>query len=371
MSGDSARRIAVELPYGAVMATGGASRVAGMCGLVGLSEPLLWLAVGEAAWIAASAAARHRANWRHWLAALWRRPGRPGAQSGTLTVPLGLAVVATGLATQEGVPRAVVAPAFLAAAWLSTAVCGARFVVSVARGGRPVPVDGGWFLAPAAVLGAGIAAATGVAHTGGVERDVLAWLSLAGAVVGTAGYWAICAAASADVVARGSRGRPRVLWWIAAGCGGLAAASMGAAAGPRKGLWPVALSSDLHVAAVVTWLFASTLAVLVVGWSIWWLLGIRRISTAAPWPPAFSSAVLALGSLAAGKILHAPVVVTIADAVAGLTVALWAVTAGLHVAGWTSSLGSRGHRGARHRQFAPRDTPIGASGDPSGSPRDR
>lgn len=334
MTGDGARGpITITLPYGAVMATGGASRVAGMCGLAWLGEPLLWLAVAEALWILVRNSARQRNRWHAWLDSLWHRSGCPSALTGMSTVPLGLAVVSSGLATQGGVPRAILSPMLLVAAWLTTVVFGARFMGSVASHGRSARVDGGWFLPPAALLSAGIATAAYASHTGAAEHDALAWLTLAAASIGATGYWATCLVAMTDVLARGASDRPMVLWWIAAGCGGLAAASLAAAASARRGAWPLALSDDLHVLATATWVLASVLAVGVIGRSTWWLVGTRPRSTAAPWPPTFSSAVFALGSLAVGTFLHAPAILAVADAAAGATIALWVVTASLHVAG--------------------------------------
>ena len=48
------------LPYGAVMATGGAAQLARACAVPGAVRPLLWLAVVEAGWIAGRGVIRHR-----------------------------------------------------------------------------------------------------------------------------------------------------------------------------------------------------------------------------------------------------------------------------------------------------------------------
>jgi hypothetical protein len=84
------------LPYGAVMATGGAAQLAGAYGLPGATRPLLWLAVVAAGWIAGRGVIRHRRELRLPLWA-WTRIGPPGEHAGVLTVSLGLTVVASGL----------------------------------------------------------------------------------------------------------------------------------------------------------------------------------------------------------------------------------------------------------------------------------
>ncbi|MGC8463668.1 MAG: hypothetical protein ACP5P9_08380, partial [Acidimicrobiales bacterium] len=72
-------------------------------------------------------------------------------------MPLGLAVVASGLRAQPG-PAYALGIGLGALAWLSAALFVARFSVSVLLPRRSDALDGGWFLAPAALLGAGIAA---------------------------------------------------------------------------------------------------------------------------------------------------------------------------------------------------------------------
>ncbi|MDA8276440.1 MAG: hypothetical protein M0029_13880, partial [Actinomycetota bacterium] len=195
------RALRLGLPYGAVMATGGAGQLAGVCGLPGAARPLLWLAVAEAGGIAGRGLIRHRGELRLPPSA-WARIGLPAEHTGVLTVPLGLAVVATGLSTQPG-PAKVLGAAFVVLAWLSAAVFVARFAVSVARRGGTTAVDGGWFLAPAALLGAGIAAAAYAGQTVGVLADLLRWVALVAAAVGVAGYWAVAVGATLAVARRG------------------------------------------------------------------------------------------------------------------------------------------------------------------------
>ena len=322
------RALRLGLPYGAVMATGGAGQLAGACGLPGAARPLLWLAVAEAGWIAGRGLVRHRGELRLPPSA-WARIGLPAEHTGVLTVPLGLAVVATGLSTQPGLAK-VLGAAFVVLAWLSAAVFVARFAVSVTRRDGTTAVDGGWFLAPAALLGAGIAAAAYAGQTVGVLADLLRWVALVAAAVGVAGYWAVAAGATLAVARRGLGQGRRVLWWIAAGCGGLAAAAVGRVLAAGRALVPSGVAAAGHVVAGATWSVAAVLAVPIVVASVRSLARTRRIVRAAPWPPTFSTAVFALGALATAKMLGVPAVTGVGKVAAGATLALWAVTAVLH-----------------------------------------
>ena len=321
------------LPYGAVMATGGAAQLAGACGLPDAVRPLLWLAVAEAGWIAARGLVRYRGELRLPLSS-WVGIGPPAEHTGVLTVPLGLAVLATGLSVQPGAAEALGA-GFLVLAWLTAVVLVARFGLSVARRSRTAVsstsvVNGGWFLAPAALLGAGIAAGAYAGQVVGTVAEVVRWATLLAAGIGVAGYWAVAASAALAVSRRGLGQGNRVLWWIASGCGGLAAAAAARALSVGGGPWTADIVATGHVAAVATWSVAAVLAVPIVVASVSSLARSRRIVRAAPWPPTFSTAVFALGTLATGKILEAPTVTSIGRAAAGATLALWAVTAALH-----------------------------------------
>ena len=328
------RSLRLGLPFGAVMATGGAAQLAGACGLPGATRPLLWLALAEAGWIAGRGLIRHRDDLRLPTSA-WARIGPPAEHTGALTVPLGLAVVATGLSTQSG-PARVLGAAFLVLAWLSTAVFAAQFAVSVARRSGTIAVDGGWFLAPAALLGAGIAAGAYAGQAVGLLAVVLQWAALLAAGIGLLGYWVVAVSAALAIPRRGLGHGKRVLWWIAAGCGGLAAAAIGRALS-AGGLWPADVVTLAHGAAIVTWSFAALLVVPILAASMRVLARDRQIERAAPWPPTFSTAVFALGALGTGKMLDLPAVTDVGKVAAAVTLALWAATAALHASRLLSS----------------------------------
>ncbi|MHB8294082.1 MAG: hypothetical protein ACYDH5_05535 [Acidimicrobiales bacterium] len=78
------------------MATGVAGQLAGASGVARAGRPLLWLALAEGLWITGRGIVSHHRHFRCQLR-LWWRIGRPGEHTGMLTVPLGLAVLATGI----------------------------------------------------------------------------------------------------------------------------------------------------------------------------------------------------------------------------------------------------------------------------------
>jgi hypothetical protein len=89
---------------------------------------------------------------------------------GELTVPLGLAVTATGLAAQRGAFASSLLPVCCVLASLAAVALFARVLTAVAISGwRLEAVDGGWFLTSAVLSGASIAATTIAATTCGLH----------------------------------------------------------------------------------------------------------------------------------------------------------------------------------------------------------
>ncbi|MGC8464094.1 MAG: hypothetical protein ACP5P9_10570, partial [Acidimicrobiales bacterium] len=163
----------------------------------------------------------------------------------------------------------------------------------------------------------------------GVLADLLRWVALVAAGVGTTGYWAVVLGSAIAVGRRGLGDSRKVLWWIAAGCGGLAAAGLARALSAGGGVWPTDVVTLAHGAAIITWSFSALLAVPVVAASVRFLARSRRIERAAPWPPTFSTAVFALGALGTGKMLELPAVTDVGKVAAAVTLAFWTVTAAL------------------------------------------
>ncbi|MDA8267961.1 MAG: hypothetical protein M0013_06250, partial [Actinomycetota bacterium] len=97
-----------------------------------------------------------------------------------------------------------------------------------------------------------------------------------------------------------------------------------------RALLPPGYVAAGHAVAGATWSLSAILAVPIVVASLRSLARNRRIMSAAPWPPTFSTAVFALGALATGKMLGVPAVSGVGQATAGATLALWVVTAALH-----------------------------------------
>ena len=358
------RPLRLGLPYGAVMATGGAAQLAGACGLPGATRPLLWLALAEAGWIAGRGLVRHRNDLRL-PTSDWAAIGPPSEHTGALTVPLGVAVVATGLSTQPG-PARVLGAALVVLAWLSTVVFATRFSVSAARRSVVTAVDGGWFLAPAALLGAGIAAGAYAGQALGLLGEILRWAALLAAGIGLLGYWAVAVIVALAIPRRGLGQGKRVLWWIAAGCGGLAAAAVGRALS-AGGPWPAEVVALAHGAAIVTWSFAALLVVPILTASMRFLVVLardRRIERTAPWPPTFSTAVFALGALGTAKMLDLAAVADVGKVAAAATLALWVATAALHASRLLPSPPRTRRSDVRRARPASDHEPIGA-GEPA------
>lgn len=317
------------LPYGAVMATGGTAQLTRACGLGALAQPLVWLALAQAAWILVRGVYRHRAEL-HQSAAAWLRVGWPREHTGVLTVPLGLAVIASGLAAERGGGALAVGLTCLMLAWATTGVFVGRFTWALARHVRNRAVDGAWFLAPAALLGASVAAAAYVPRATGVGA-LLRICALVMALAGTAGYAAVVALAAGRALRSGLAGARPVLWTISAGCGGLAGAALARALLSGGARWGPSLSAVLRVAALTTWLVAAVLAVPILAQSARWLAGLRDLPVRLPWPPTFSAAVFALGALAVGTVTNDSVLSAIGRASAYATVAFWSLTAASYV----------------------------------------
>jgi tellurite resistance protein TehA-like permease len=318
------------LPYGAVMATAGASTLAGRCGLHGLVVPLLALAVLQALWIPAIGIVRHatelRPGWSAWLAI-----GPANEHTGIHTVPLGTAVIAGGLAglcNSTSAPSLLLplAGAWLILTWLLVIVCVGRFAWSLASCRLDLQtMDGTWFLVPAALLGAAIATKDFAALMKDQATAALALLALFSAVSGWLGYWMVAAVALTRLRHCGLGGVPQAPWWIAMGCAGLAAAALGRVLdSPALSLQP---QSFLAMAMTVTDVFALALCVPVIIGSARFLLRYCRFRNAAVWTPTFSTAVFALGCLQAGAVLPSPTFRLIGLAASWATLVFWAITA--------------------------------------------
>lgn len=316
------------LPFGVVMATGGAAVVASRCGLPALVAPLLALAILQALGLPLVGAWRHRAEfglgWRSWWAL-----GPAHEHTGVHTVPLALAVIASGLvalAAQAVAPCvSALAAACLVLTWLLTAVCGSRCLWALAtRGSALRAFDGAWFLVPAAFLGAAIPTHAVASGLTGPAAGMLEALALAGALVGGIGYWIVAGVALVRVRRHGLGGVPQAPWWIAMGCAGLAAAALGTVAASERRGGP--LEAFLIAAMVATAVVAVILCVPVLACSVTFLLRRCRFRGPAAWPPTFSTAVFALGCLETGAVLPSAAFRNIGLGAGYVTLAFWAVT---------------------------------------------
>jgi hypothetical protein len=311
------------------MATGAASQLAGLAGVGALKVPILWLTVLVAGVATASGL----------LGAPRRQGPRPPlGRFGQFTIPVGLAVIGIGLAELRGPAAVAAAVAAVALAWGATFVLTMRVVVPVALSQPGLSaVTGVWFIAPAAFLAdaAGAAALTG--SPGAPAATVVAWLAVAACVVGTASFFVAVGLAGARVAAHGLVGAPRAAWWIVVGCGGLAAAALGEV----DRVAPVGRLAAFGWAALACWVLASAALVPVGAGSLRHVLGVRRLSGQPPWPPAFSTAVYALGTAQVAALFDLPWAADLARVAAIETLLVWAVTGALRV----GALASRVHPG--------------------------
>lgn len=163
-------------------------------------------------------------------------------------------------------------------------------------------------------------------------RVPVEWLALVGCGAGVVGYGLVLALAAWRVRRAGVGGAPRAPWWVSAGCGGLAAASLGQVSRVSPAGLGSAAGHGFTTAAVALWAVGSALLVPVVVGSLAYLWKLRRLEGSPPWPPTFSTGVYALGAAQAARLgqLHA---VGFVGGSAGLaTVALWLATAALWLA---------------------------------------
>ncbi|TAN04111.1 MAG: hypothetical protein EPN36_09925 [Rhodanobacteraceae bacterium] len=317
------------LPYGPVMATAGSAVLAGPCGLHVLTLPLLALAIVQAIWIAASGAAKFQTPWRHpvaWLAAI----DHPNAHSGVHTVPLGLAIIAGALAGFAASGHWLVLPqpmiwGALALTWIATLVCVARCTAAwIIRPDTWQDVEGAWFLVPAAALGATVATVDAVPSTPVEWHVALDMLALVAGILGWFGYWIIAVTAARRIHRRGFGSTPRAPWWIAMGCAGLAAAALGRLLDATPS--PPAAQLALKVGSLVVAITAVVLMIPVAILGARFLLRDCQFRERAAWPPTFSTAVFALGCLAAGSAWDSNTFRVLGLAGGFATLGLWAVT---------------------------------------------
>lgn len=317
------------LPYGAVMATAGASILAVRCGLHALAAPILILAVAQAIWIGLAGAWRHR-NELQGPFSQWTAIGPTSEHSGIHTVPLGIAMIAGALHIYTGPDGALASIAWLplavlALALLTTLLCVGRFTLALfLHSWNLQDVDGTWFLAPAASLGTALATVV-MADRAIRWPTMLAALLFATSAIGWCGYWVVAVVAALRIKRYRLRGKSLAPWWIAMGCAGLAAATLGSLLDARA-LWTASFKTALSIAMATTIVVALVLLVPVIAASIHFLLRRCRFRNAARWSPTFSTAVFALGCLATGRHLNSEPFQLLGLWAGLATLALWAVT---------------------------------------------
>lgn len=318
------------LPFGAVMATGAASQLSELAGLPAWRVPLLWLTILVAGWATGSGLV----GWLGHGRAAAAPP--PAARFGQFTIPVGLAVIGIGLARVAGPVALAGAVTAVVLAWAATLLLTAVVAIPAAA---PSPgsdgptvttrINGTWFIAPAAYLASAAGAAALSHRAGAPPAGPVAWLAVACCGIGAVTYLAAVIVAVIRVRSEGRFGPPRVAWWIVVGCGGLAADALGHVGRAAPAGW----LSGLAWVGLACWALASVVLVPVGLASLRHLVGLRHLSGHPPWPPAFSTAVFALGTAQVAGLFDLPWAAGLARIAAVETLVVWLVTSALHVGG--------------------------------------
>jgi hypothetical protein len=323
---DAARRASEDIPsgqhpYAVVLATGGAATTALVLRLLRLATLLVVAAALQAAFIPLAAVYRRRGlpRWSS-LAGLLRHPAEP--YPGLFTIPLGLSALVSALVLDDRGGKGTLVPtlaaSFLPLIWILTAALLYGFVRSLRRYGIPWErVSGAWFLVPAAVLGGSVTTLDVVSSS----RSEWDGFCLGGTLVGWLLYFLVVALVGQRARRYGLGGVAQAPWWIAAGCGGLAALALG-----RARSWDAlntALRAGLGSLTAWTDLFALALWIPIFLSSAWFLLTRCRFRNRAVWSPAFSSCVLALGSLQAAAIRRAPALKALGEGIGYEALLFW------------------------------------------------
>jgi hypothetical protein len=341
------------------MATGAASQLAAPAGVGVLRGPLLWVTIAIAVGITAAGVFFGPRLPRRW-------PRRAAAtRFGDFTVPIGLAVIGSGLAGLRGPApaagaigtgaigtgaigtgaigtgaigtgaigtgvAATSAIVVVTLAWAATGVLVATVLVPVAAGWPGLgAVGGAWFLAPAALLADATGTAAVASKVAG-QGPALGWLAVVVAGMGAVSYLMVLGLAIARFAAHGLSGAPLSPWWVAAGCGGLSAAVLGRVSAVGPGGQAAATLREFGWAALVFWAAGSVVAVFVLAGSARYVARLRRLAGRPPWPPTFSTGVYALGAAQVGRLLGVPWIARFAGVAAAATLGLWALTLVLH-----------------------------------------
>lgn len=286
------------IPYGVVMATGASAMLAAKGGLTLLAEPLLMLAVAEAAGIPLVALLRPRTGRRVPRGSIAR--AEPVTVFGLFSIPTGFAVIglaSIGLAS-SGVARAgwsAITLVSLGLAWASllALLC---FLLArlVARHPGLTDVNGAWLLVPASILSTSTLTSSVSLPASAPAIAMLAGrIGPTGSAIGAVTYLGLLVVAVVRVGEAGL-GSHQSSWWITAGCAGLAATATADAS--RGSSVAVAAREVLAWSGFGFWVFGSLLLIPLVIASVHHLIVLRRPWGPSVWPPTFSTGAYALGA---------------------------------------------------------------------------
>lgn len=295
------------LPYGVVMASGGAGHVADLLGLHYLNTVLTGIAVIQAGLILTG------------IMVALSSITIPRWRFGLFTIPLGLAVVARNLQSMITFLGHIA----LGLSWVITLTLSCWFFLIVCSSKQKLGlIDGTWFLAPATLFG--ITSAT--VSAAGPTSIVWNWLAVITCLVGVGGYILVVIISGVRLYYHELDDSPLTPWWIAAGCSGLAAATLG-------GITNTVLSSNINIIfedmIVVTWVVGTILLIIVVSGNVWYMIQCGRDSWSPVWTPVFSTAVYAAGTDSLAQLSHMTWVNELGMVTAIATLAMWAFNSAL------------------------------------------
>lgn len=247
--------------------------------------------------------------------------------SGLFTIPLGLAVISTGLISTELNPLLQLGYATFFACCASYAVL--LFQILVVQRCNKIAiqnVDGGLFLIPAAGFGIGITLVVLVPRIPPQISGPVAVASITLVTFSTLGYFYVIVLSALGIRRFALSSTRKVLWWIGAGCGGLGALSTAKQLALRTIEISPTLQHLLRILALTMWSLGTLILIPIALLSIQYLFRLENFPKNAPWPPTFSTAVYALGTITASQLIHSQAVHLIGVAASIITLLLWSCT---------------------------------------------
>lgn len=246
---------------------------------------------------------------------------------GLFTIPLGLAVVSTGLLGTKFQLMTYAGYGMYILSWISFIWLILRFLSPIisCRITRYQP-DGGWFLIPAAGFGLGITTVAFSTQMKSPPIKLLAVIGIALVALSVLSYFALIISSGIRIRRFGISDTKRVLWWISAGCGGLGALSAVKQLDSKSVTLAPLITLCLRSSAISMWVTGTILLIPIAMRSTRYVFSLNQLPKNTPWPPTFSTAVFALGTLSASTLFQTQFLNAIGTAAGISTIILWIAT---------------------------------------------